>query len=332
MRVRPTDMPHLHVISGSGAAVRRLLAEETAKLLRGGCDDINSVEPRDWCTLLSENSGRGLWSDKTAVIVEEAERLGPLPARLAPMLEGPCADNVILLVCKSDGPSIIPKELAGRCTVSKVTQPPPWSRERDEIIYAEAKKFGVSVSRQAVSMLKEMFEDIGELAAEAGMVARVCSLKGAREITPADVGETCLSDGSRNLLKLLDGLCAGNHAHCMASLEELSARSELQPLIAALHNRFRLAMYLAVFRDDRAGVIRAFGARDYAAKQAETAVRLYGAERLSEFVTGLIRITSNDRSGRGADWRDLSLLVLDLLSFHQRKKETLAYADTRKNC
>ncbi|MCL2029253.1 MAG: hypothetical protein FWG97_02410, partial [Deltaproteobacteria bacterium] len=264
-------------------------------------------------TLLSENSGRGLWSDKSAVVVEEAERLGPLPARLASMLEGPGADNVILLVCKPDGSSIIPKEIAGRCTISKVTSPPPWSKERDEIIYGEAKKFEVSVSRPSLLMLKEMFEDIGELAAAAAMLARVCANRPSREITAADVEELCLSDGGRNLLKLLDGLCEGNCADCVASLEDLSARHEFQPLIAALHNRFRLAMYLAMF-DDRAGVVRALGARDYAVRKAEAAARIYGAERLGKFITGLVRITSNDRAGRGAGWRDLSLLVIDLLS------------------
>ena len=306
-------MPHLHVISGTGAVLRRFLAGEKEKLEREGCEDISSVEAGDWGALLSENSGRGLWSDKSAVIVEEAERLGPLPLRLAPMVEGPGADNVILLVCKPESSSLIPKEIAGRCTVSRVSSPPPWSRERDEIVYSEAEKFGVRASRQAVFMLKEMFEDIGELAAESGMVARMCAGRGAREITAADVEELCLSDGGRNLLKLLDGLCAGNRVDCMASLEDLSARSEFPPLIAALHNRFRLAMYLAMFKDDRAGVVRALGAKDYAARKAETAAGIYGAPRLMQFVTGLIRIKSNDRAGRGAGWRDLSLLVIELL-------------------
>ena len=306
-------MPHLHVISGSGAAVRRLLAEETAKLERDGYEDIGSAETGDWGALLSENSGRGLWSDKSAVIVEEAERLGPLPLRLVSMLEEHGADNVILLVCKPEGPSIIPKEAVGRVAFSKVSSPPPWSKERDEIIYGEIKKFGIGISRQPLSILKEMFEDIGELAAEAGMVARVCSQRRAREITAADVEELCLSDGSRNLLKLLDGLCAGNCADCMASLEDLSARSELQQIIAALHNRFRLAMYLAMFSEERGSVIRALGAKDYAVRNAEAAVRIYGAARLAKFVTGLVRITSNDRAGRGSGWRDLSLLMIDLL-------------------
>ena len=311
-------MPHLHVISGTGAALRRLLAEERTRLEQDGYEDISSVEAGEWGALLSENIGRGLWSDKTAVIVEEAERLGQLPARLVPMLEERGADNVILLVCKPDGASIIPREAAGRVAVSKVSSPPPWSKERDEIIYSEAKKFGVGVSRASLSMLKEMFEDAGELAAETVMVARVCSLRGAREITPADVNELCLSDGGRNMLKLLDGLCEGNYADCMASLEDLSVRSEFQPLIAALHNRFRLAMYIASFGAESAGVVRALGAKDYASRKARTAAGIYGAERLVKFVTGLVRITSSDRAGQGSAWNDLSLLIIDLLSEGRR--------------
>jgi DNA polymerase-3 subunit delta len=230
------------------------------------------------------------------------------------MLEGPDADTRILLVCKPDGQSIIPKEYAGRCTLSKTSSPPPWSKERDAIILGEAKKRGVGVSGAALAMMKELFEDIGELASEAGTVAGVCALRGAREISAEDVEELCLSDGNRNLLKLLDGLCAADYSGSLASLEELSARSELMPLLAALHNRFRLAMYLAVFQKEKAGVMNALGAKDYAARNAEAAARNYGAERLKNFVTGIIRITSNERTGQGASWRDLSLLVIDLLS------------------
>jgi DNA polymerase-3 subunit delta len=307
-------MPHLHVISGPGAAIRRLLADVTDKLASRGYTETRREEACEWGSLLSENRGRGLWDDRSVVIVEDAEKLGPMPKQLASMLEGPDADTHILLVCKSEGPSLISKEHAGLCTFAKASTPPPWSRERDGIILSEAKKQGARVAPDALSLLKELFEDTGELAAETSKVAGVCLLRKRSEISAADVEELCLSDGNRNLLKLLDGLCAKSETESLAILDDMGGRSELLPLLSALHNRFRLAMYFALFPRERAGITRAFGTKDYASRQADSAVRKYGAEKLKNFVAGIIRITSNERIGQGASWRDLSLLVIDLLN------------------
>jgi DNA polymerase-3 subunit delta len=178
----------------------------------------------------------------------------------------------------------------------------------------EARRQGIGIARGAVSILKELFEDVGELAAEAEKLACFCVFRKIREISEADVEEFCMSDGSRNMLRLLDGLCAGHSVESLTSLNDMSGRSELLPLLSALHNRFRLALYFAVFPGDKANFARALGAKDYAMRNADSAARKYGSEKLSVFVTGLIRITSNERIGQGAAWRDLSLLVIDLLS------------------
>jgi DNA polymerase-3 subunit delta len=230
------------------------------------------------------------------------------------MLEGPDASTYIVLACKSENISIIPKELADRCSFSKNASPPPWSRERDEVILEAARSQGVGVSKSAVFLMKELFDDMGELASESEKVASFCSILKRKEISPSAVGDYCLSDGSRSLLKFLDALCAARGADSMRALSELALHSDITPLLSALHNRFRIAMYFALYPAERAAFSRALGARDYAARQAETAAKKYGAGRLRDFVTGLIRMTSNERSGQSAGWFDLEVLVIDLLS------------------
>jgi DNA polymerase-3 subunit delta len=306
-------MPHLHVVSGSGAGARRLLSEVTAALEAKGYGDVRRQEASDWGTLLTENSCRGLFEDNSLVIVEEAEKLGPLPEKFAPMLEGPEASSYIVLASKSDNISLISKKLADRCSFSKSVSPPPWSRERDELILESARKQGIGVSKSAVMLMKELFDDMGELASESEKVASFCSILRRKEISLSAVGDYCLSDGSRSLLKFLDALCAARGVDSMEALSELAVHSDMTPLLSALHNRFRIAMYFALYPADRAVFSRALGARDYAARQAETAAKKYGAARLRDFVTGLIRITSNERSGQSAGWFDLEMLVLDLL-------------------
>jgi DNA polymerase-3 subunit delta len=291
-----------------------MLADETAKLASAGYTDVRRQEGGEWTVLLCENRGRSLFGEQSVVIVEDGETLGAMPERLVPMLEGPEASAHILLVCKAEGPRPVAKEHEAMCTVSKAETPPPWSKERDGIILSEAKKHGVRIARNAVFLLKELFEDTGELAAEAEKVARVCVLRKRSEISAADVEDFCMSDGNRNLLKLLDGLCSGDYAVSLASLVDMGVRSELTPLLAALHNRFRIALYFALFPGERAGYARALRVKDYAARLAGNAAETYGSVKLLDFVTGLIRAAANERTGQGASWRDLNVLVIDLLS------------------
>jgi DNA polymerase-3 subunit delta len=307
-------MPHLHLITGSGTAQRRLVASELAALKTKGYELSARREGGEWRALLTENRGRGLFEDKSVVVIDEAEKLGAMPENLAPLLEDEDASVVILLVAKSETSAIIPKELIGRCSRSKAEEPSPWSKDRDNIVRDTARRHGVTVSRDGAALIKELFEDAGELAGEAEKLALFCAASGRGDISRSDVETFCLSDGGKSVLKLLDGLCGGNTVQSLANLEILSANAELLPVLSALHNRFRLALYFAAFPGDRGRFAKALGARDYASRLAEQAASLYGQERLMEFVVGLLRINSNEKSGMGASWRDLNILLIDLMS------------------
>ena len=312
-------MPHLHLLIAAGTAQRRLVASELEKLTKKGYTLSSRQDGGEWGRLLTENSGGGLFSEKSVVVVEEAEKLGPLPEQLVPLLEAGDSSVIILAVCKSETPALVPKTHLGSCTVTKASEPSPWSRERDDIVNGAAKKHGVTVARDALMLLKELFEDCGELEGETEKLALFClhrkktDPRAASGITAADVESLCLSDGSRSLLKLLDGLCSGKYAECLVSLEYLK-EGELLPLVSALYNRFRLAFYAAAFPVERELFSKALGARDYAMRMADGAARLYGKVRLMNFLVGLMRINANEKSGMGASWHDLDILVTDLLS------------------
>jgi DNA polymerase-3 subunit delta len=177
-----------------------------------------------------------------------------------------------------------------------------------------ARRNGVSIRRDAIMLLKELYEDSGEVTSEAEKVAIFCKMSGRGEVTVSDVQSLCMSDGSRGMLKLLDGICRGTYADALQALDVLQRSSELLPLLSAIHNRIRLALYIAAFPKEREAFARALGARDYAMRMAETAAGIYGREGLVNFTAGLIRINYNEKSGLGAAWRDLSMLVIKLLS------------------
>ncbi|MDR1917184.1 MAG: hypothetical protein LBQ58_11485 [Synergistaceae bacterium] len=308
-------MPHIHLLLASGAPQRRLITSTLEALASSGYVDVRREECGDWAALLTENRSPGLFDDKSVVVVEEAERMGVMPPRLAPMLESAESRVHILLVSnKSDAQSIIPKEFLPLCAISKASTPSPWSRERDDIVCTIAKEHAISMSRDVVSLLKELYDDIGELESEAGKLALICELRGKKSVSLSDVEAYCLSDGSRSLLKLLDGICTGKFIESLISLNEMSGSGELLPLVSALHNRIRIAFYMAAYPHEAVAFARALGVRDYAARLAENAARIYGKSKLLDFVVGLIRINANEKSGLGASWRDLAILIIDLMS------------------
>jgi DNA polymerase-3 subunit delta len=309
-------MPHLHLLIASGTARKRLLDTTVAGLVRGGYGDLRRQDGGNWHSLMTDNMGAGLFDERGVVVVDDAAKLGPFPEGLAPLLSPPPPDspNVIILMCDAETQALIPKVYISRCTVSKSAELTPWSKERDSMIAESAKKNGVSIKRDAITLLKELYEDSGEMASEAEKVAVFCRMSGRSEIAVSDVQSLCMSDGSRGMLKLLDGICRGSRTDVLQALDMLSRSSELLPLLSALHNRIRIALYISAFPKDGGRFVKALGARDYAAKMAETAARIYDRNSLVNFVTGLIRINYNEKSGLGASWRDLNLLAINLLS------------------
>lgn len=307
-------MPHLHLITGTGTAQRKLLAEEIAALTAKGYVLASRREGGEWRSLLTENRGPGLFDERIVLVVDEAEKMGLMPENAAPLLEKQGASVVILLVAKSEVPAIIPKNLLDKCSHSKAEAPSPWSRDRDDVIRDAARKHGVTIPRESAVLFKELFDDAGELASEAQKAAWFCAASGRREVSREDVESLCLSDGSKSTLKLLDGICAGQAKESLSSLGALMKDGELLPALSALHNRMRLALYYSAFPREREKFAKAIGAKDYASRQAGQAASVYGKEKLLKFITGLLRINANEKSGMGASWRDLNVLVIDLLS------------------
>ena len=123
----------------------------------------------------------------------------------------------------------------------------------------------------------------------------------------------CLDDGSRNLLRLLDGLCTGDAVGVVKSLRAMSSSADLIPSITPIHNRMRLAWY-ASLGSDGAAIGRALGAKDYAWRMASQAARRYGRAALTDFISDLLRISIEERSGCGAGWNGLETAVIKLLA------------------
>lgn len=306
-------MPDLRLIAASGTAQRRVLEDTAAKLEKEGYVLSGRQEGGDWVSLLSENMSGGLFDEKRLIIIENAALLGPMPESLAAMVV-PGSSVVVLLVYDADPGKLIPAAILKKCGVIRPEAFPRWPRERQAWVSDLARKMGLQIDRAAVSLIVELLDDPEEIRSQ---LASLSTLRKKEPINKKDIEELCLDDGSGNLLKLLDALCGGDAATALRTFRAMSRGSgtaELFPLVTALHNRMRLALYAAGYKNDGAAFARALGARDYAWRLANGAARRYGERALLAFVVGLIKLNIEEKSGRGAGWNSLELLVLDLLS------------------
>lgn len=302
-------MPSLHLIVASGTAQRRVLEETIEAFKKKGYVLSGRQEGGEWVPLISENMSGGLFNENRLVVVDSAELLGSMPENLSGMVV-PDAAVVILLVYDAEPTKLIPKEIFKKCAVVRAKEFPRWPRERRTWVANTAKEMGLIVDRDAVDLIVELLGDPEEIRAQ------LISLSIYRKNIPvkaSDVEDICLDDGSGALFKLLDALCNGDAAAAIKNLRIISGRGELFPLITALHNRLRLALYAAEYQRDGMRFARALGARDYAWRQAGNAARRYGAEALADFVVGLITLNMEEKSGRGSGWFRLELLILNLL-------------------
>ena len=306
-------MPQLLLIAASGTAQRRLLEETAAALEKEGYTAAGKQEGGEWNSLLSDNMTGGLFDEKRFVVVESAFTMGPFPPKLASVVEQ-ASDVILLLVYESDAKAqpakFIPKDVLAKCRVVKPAEFPRWPRERQAWVTRLAKELGVPLTAQGAAMIVELLDDPEEIRAQ---LKSLKLLKKNGAIDAADVRQMCLDDGSRNLLRLLDGLCAGDAAGVVKSLRAMSSSADLIPSITPIHNRMRLAWY-ASLGNDGASIGRALGAKDYAWRMAQQAARRYGRAALTDFVAALLRISIEERSGRGAGWNGLETAVITLLA------------------
>lgn len=305
-------MPDLRLITESGTAQRRVLEDTVGALEKDGYILSGRQEGGDWVSLLSENMSGGLFGEKMLIVVENAILMGSMPESLAPMVV-PGASVVILLVYDAAPGKLIPAAVLKKCGHVKADAFPRWPRERQRWVSSLARKMQLQISSDALSLIVELLDDPEEIRSQ---LTGLSLLRKNAMINKTDIEELCLDDGSGNLLKLLDALCGGDAVTAVKTLRAMSGPGggELFPLITSLHNRMRLALYAAVYQREAPLFSQALCARDYAWRQANGAARHYGASVLLNCVVGLIRLNIEEKSGRGAGWRSLELLVLDLLS------------------
>jgi DNA polymerase-3 subunit delta len=307
------------VAGAAGTAQRRLVSETVRREREAGYPLAARREGGEWKELLSAENCGGLFDTRRLVLVEEAQQLGKFPIGLESLLENPSSATHLLLVYDEDPKSVFPKEIHSRITWLRGEEIPRFGVARRRWAEERAAEMGVRLSVDAMGLLLESVEDPEELLSELEKLAVAAD---GRRIEVEEIRSLCFDEGEKALLSLLDGLCEAERGKVASALPHVKRR-DLIPVIAALHNRFRLAFYRSVFKAPRLLKIAAsaLNARPYQERQAAEAAGHYGREKMALFLKQLCGINMGEKMGNRNGWIELELAILGLLA-SSRKVES----------
>lgn len=314
-------MPHLIVIEGHEGQ-RRQLEERVAALEKGGWPLQGKFEAAllDWRALFENARSRGLFAERQVIVAEAAEALGPFPDELAEYLEDAGADSVVIAVfsMKGSGAADVKKAFSkGVTDLKKIvflkgeTAVPPWKRK--DWLMGLARDSGLRLAPDAAALLGESIESQEELRGE---LAKLGLYADGREIRTEDVRALSFDEGGRAQLTFLDGVCQAKPKDVARSLRYLR-ETPLLPVLTALCNRLRPALYNAAFPRSREGAMKAIGmasGKDYALRMAGSALSAFGPEAVREFLLKALRLSFMEKTSRSEGWPGFELSLWEFMA------------------
>ena len=307
-------MPHIIAIENSEAQ-RRQLRDALTDLAKQGWPLSGKYDAQTfgtWEKLFETAVTPGLFAQREALVIENAEALGKFPDTLASFLEDDKADCIIILVFGSDTRTL--KDITDKITVIKPEpQIPPWKRKDWIITLAKENRF--KISQDAAQLLGESIESQEELRNE---VLKLALFAQGREISITDVEALSFDEGGKAQLLFLDSVCDNKPADTAKALTYLRT-SPLLPVLTAITNRLRPALIMSCFQgkytDD---ALKATGTdpakKNYALNKARSALKHFGADRIKRFMLGAIRLSYLEKTGSAEGWQGFELILWELIA------------------
>ena len=296
-------MPHIIAIEYSESQ-RRQLKSELERLEKSGWPLSGKYDAETfgtWQKLFENAIAPGLFTQREALVVENAETLGDFPESLVTLIEPDTADTVIILVFSTDTKTL--KAIAKSITLIKPeAQIPPWKRQAWLVSIAKEQGF-TSIESQ-----EELRSEILKL----GIYAD------GREITLEDAENLSFDEGGRAMMTFLDGICANNATDVARAITHLRDEPVL-PLIAAITNRLRPALMISCFQgNDTNDALKAVGfdpaKKNYAINKARSALKIYGAERIKIFMAQSARLSFLEKTSRAEGWQGFETIIWELMA------------------
>ena len=279
-------MPHLIAIEYSEAQ-RRQLKSEIERLNKSGWPLSAKYDAETfgtWDKLFETAAAPGLFAEREAVVVENAEIFDAFPEKLSPLIEDDKADIVIILVFNSDTKNL--KPIAKSITFIKPeAQIPPWKRQA--WLISLAKEQGFRISYDAANLLAESIDSQEELRGEILKLGIYAD------------GRNKPNDVAKALTHLRDEF--------------------MLPVLTAVTNRLRPALIISLFQGKYTdSALKAAGfdpaKKNYAINKAKSALKFYGAERIKIFMAEAVRLSYLEKTSRAEGWQGFESAIWSLMA------------------
>lgn len=310
-------MPRLVVIEGHEGQ-RRQLAERVAALGAGGWPLSGKFEAgafSGWGALFESAGSRGLFAERGTTVVEGAEALGPFPDSLEGALEGEGAESVIIALFSGDTKKVFSKGILALKRIEFVKSDPsipPW--KRTGWLLGLAGERGFRLAQDAAALLAESIESQEELRGELDKLGLYVQGRGG-QIALEDVQALSFDEGGRAQLAFLDGVCQARPRDVVRSLKYLR-QMPLLPVLTALCNRLRPALYMTSFprgQDAALGAIGMGTGKDYALRLARNALSAFGPAAIKLFLLKAIRLSYLEKTSASEGWPGFELILWELM-------------------
>ena len=307
-------MPHIIAIEYSEAQ-RRQLHDKLTELDKNGWPLSGKYEAANfgtWEKLFETTATPGLFAQREAIVVEDAESFGKFPDTLTPLIEDDKADCMIILILGADTKNL--KAIADKTTFIKPeAQIPPWKRK--DWVMSLAKEYRFKIAPDAAQLLGESIESQEELRAE---VQKLALFAHGHEVNITDIEALSFDEGGKAQLLFLDGIC-DNKPHDVARALKYLRTSPLLPQLTAITNRLRPALIMSCFQgkstDD---ALKASGTdpakKNYALNKSRNALKNFGADRIKRFMLGAIRLSFLEKTARAEGWQGFELILWEMIS------------------
>jgi DNA polymerase-3 subunit delta len=310
-------VPQLIAIEGHESQ-RRKLEELLADLSQKGYALTGKIEtpPQGgWPELIATARSGGLFDERRIIVVEGAEQLGAFPAALADFLEPKEADVVLVAVFGGDAKKTFAKELLKNISFVRAdASVPPWKRR--EWLIGLAREKSCKLDGAAAALLAESIESQEELRGELDKLALYAA---GQPITVEVVRLLSFDEGGNALLRFLDGVCQNRLADVLNALCHLKSDPSPLPLLTALYNRLRPALYIACFSPQmESKVLSSMGTREYALRMAKSALERFGKEGVKRFILDLIRLSYLEKTSLAEGWFGFEIALWRLMNTNCR--------------
>ena len=312
-------MPRLLVIAQGGAGGRRLLDETVEGLVTAGYSRGTVQEGGEWTALIAAGRSAGLFSTRQVTVVEEAELLGAFPEDLVPFLEGEGADEVFVLLYGGDTRKYYPAPCRERITFIKGEDVPFWPSKRRAWLAQFAAGKGIALQGAAAALLVDMIEDPEELRSR---VEDLGAYAAGGSVTEEMVKLLAFDEGHSRVLRFLDAFCGARAAEVLSLLDHLKREPSVLPLLTALYNRIRPAVYASCFsKRDVQKVAALLKVRDYAGRMAAEAGKNYSPAALKALALNLAALSWKEKTAVAEGWYGFEAALLQCLGATEDEKK-----------